>query len=124
MLTGQEVSPMGDIDFEGLTYEPAYGEVTDEAQPFCRAVRVRSAAEAEATFLMLVGGNERLVSETADGYVIDMTALDCHSTGKKQSLGTLTFHREGGRNDMGYAEVSIPCMPHLRQITMASTTSA
>ena len=116
MLTGQEVSPMGDIDFEGLTYEPAYGEVTDEAQPFCRAVRVRSAAEAEATFLMLVGGNERLVSETADGYVIDMTALDCHSTGKKQSLGTLTFHREGGRNDMGYAEVSIPCMPHLQQI--------
>ena len=90
--------------------------MTDEAQPFCRAVRVRSAAEAEATFLMLVGGNERLVSETADGYVIDMTALDCHSTGKKQSLGTLTFHREGGRNDMGYAEVSIPCMPHLRQI--------
>ena len=116
MLTGQEVSPMNDIDFEGQTFEPAYGEVTDEAQPFCRAVCVRSAAEAEAAFRMLVGGNERLVSETSDGYTIDMTALDCHSTGKKQSLGTLTFHREGGRNDMGYAEVSIPCIPHLRQI--------
>ena len=115
-LTGQEVSPMTDIDFEGRTYEPAYGEVANEAQPFCRAVCVRSAAEAEAAFRMLVGGNERLISETADGYAIDMTALDCHSTGKKQSLGTLTFHREAGRGDMGYAEVSIPCMPHLQQI--------
>lgn len=115
-LTGQTVSPMNDIDFEGQTYEPVYGEVADEAQPLCRTVCVRSAAEAEAAFLMLVGGNDDLVAETADGYVIDMTALDCHSTGKRQNLGTLTFHREDGRNDMGYAEVSISCMPHLQQI--------
>lgn len=115
-LTGETFSPMDDIDIEGKAYEPGYGEVGDEAQPFCRTVVVRSAAEAEAAFLMLVGGNERLVSETSDGYRIDMTSLDCHSTGKRQNLGTLTFHREDGRNDMGYAEVSIGCMPHLQQI--------
>ena len=62
MLTGQDVSPMNDIDFEGRTFEPDYGEVTDEAQPFCRAVCVRSAAEAAAAFRMLVGGNDRLIS--------------------------------------------------------------
>ena len=115
-LTGQALSDTTDIDFEGQTFEPTYGEVLADDKPFERAIKVRSAAAAESYFRLLVGSSDSRISETADGYTIDMTALDCHSTGKKQSLGTLTFHREGGRNDMGYAEVSIPCIPHLRQI--------
>lgn len=116
-LTGQALSDTTDIDFEDQTFEPTYGEVLADDKPFERAIKVRSAAAAESYFRLLVGSSDSRISETADGCTIDLTDLDCHSTGKKQSLGTLTFHRaQDGDSNMGWAEVSIRCIPRLQTI--------
>ncbi len=78
---------------------------------------VRKAALAEGYFCSLAGGASDLVKETSDGYVIDLTNLDCHSTGRKQSLGTLTFHRGSGADNVGYADIDIACIPGLQRIS-------
>jgi hypothetical protein len=116
-LTGQALSDTTDIDFEGQTFEPTYGEVLTDDKPFERAIKVRSAAAAEGYFRLLVGSTANRITETADGCTIDLTNLDSHSTGKKQTLGTLTFHRpQTGDSNMGWAEVSIRCIPRLQTI--------
>lgn len=116
-LTGQALSDTTDIDFEGKTFEPTYGEVLTDDKPFERAIKVRSAAAAEGYFRLLVGSSANRITETADGCTIDLTNLDSHSTGKKQTLGTLTFHRpQTGDSNMGWAEVSIRCIPRLQTI--------
>ena len=116
-LTGQALSDTTDIDFEGKTFEPTYGEVLADDKPFERAIQVRSAAAAESYFRLLVGSSANRITENADGCTIDLTSLDSHSTGKKQTLGTLTFHRpQAGDDNMGWAEVSIHCIPRLQTI--------
>ncbi len=116
-LTGQSLSDTTDIDFEDKTFSPVYGEVLAADNPAERAIRVRSAAAAESYFRLLVGSATSRITETDDGCVIDLTNLDCHSTGKKQNLGMLTFHRsQSGDSNMGYAEVSIRCIPLLNRI--------
>lgn len=110
----------GDIDFEGKTYEPTIGSVRNEANPLERSIRVDNAADAETAFRDLVTGNE-FVSETSDGLVIDLSNLDCREDGRKQNFGTLTFHRGGDGSNTGYADVSIPCIPHLERISYKTT---
>ena len=106
----------GDIDFEGKSYEPTIGSVRDEANPLERSIRVESAADSEVAFRDLVTGNE-FIRETADGLVIDLSNLDCREDGRKQNFGTLTFHRGGDGTNVGYADVNIPCIPHLERIS-------
>ena len=91
-LTGETFSDTTDVDFEGRTYEATIGEVRNESRPSERSIQVSSASLAEGYFRSLAGGASELITETDDGCKIDLTNLDCHSTGKKQSLGTLTFH--------------------------------
>ena len=116
-LTDENFSDTTDVDFEGRTFEAAIGEVRNESRPSERSIRVRTAALAEGYFRSLAGGASALVKETADGYVIDLTNLDCHSTGRKQSLGTLTFHRGSGADNVGYADIDIACIPGLQRIS-------
>ena len=58
-LTGQALSDTTDIDFEGKTFEPTYGEVLADDKPFERAIQVRSAAAAESYFRLLVGSSAK-----------------------------------------------------------------
>ena len=116
-LTGESFSDTTDVNFEGRTFEAAIGEVRNESRPSERSIMVRKAALAEGYFRSLAGGASALVKETADGYVIDLTNLDCHSTGRKQSLGTLTFHRGSGADNVGYADIDIACIPGLQRIS-------
>ena len=116
-LTGQTFSDTADIDFEGHTYTPQYGSVRDATNPLERSILVRNAKSAEGYFRTLAGAGASHITETADGCALDLTALDCHSTGKRQSLGTLTFHREGDGNCVAYADVRIDCIPELRRIS-------
>ena len=116
-LTGESFSDTTDVNFEGRTFEAAIGEVRNESRPSERSIMVRKAALAEGYFCSLAGGASDLVKETSDGYVIDLTNLDCHSTGRKQSLGTLTFHRGSGADNVGYADIDIACIPGLQRIS-------
>jgi hypothetical protein len=116
-LTGETFSDTTDVDFEGRTYEPTIGVVRNESRPSERSIQVSSATLAEGYFRSLAGGASELITETADGCKIDLTNLDCHSTGKKQSLGTLTFHHGYGASDVGYADVDIPSIPSLQRIS-------
>ena len=121
MLTGQALSDITDIDFEDKTFEPTYGEVLSDDKPFERAILAKSADAAESYFRLLVGSSANRITETSDGCTIDLTDLDSHSTGKKQTLGTLTFHRQqAGEANMGWAEVSIRCIPRLQSIVYKS----
>ena len=116
-LTGETFSDTTDVDFEGRTYEPTIGVVRNESRPSERSIQVSSASLAEGYFRSLAGGASELITETDDGCKIDLTDLDCHSTGRKQSLGTLTFHNGYGANDVGYADVDIPSIPSLQRIS-------
>ena len=126
-LTGETFSDTTDVDFEGRTYEATIGEVRNESRPSERSIQVSSEGLAEGYFRSLAGGASELITETDDGCKIDLTNLDCHSTGKKQSLGTLTFHRAGdspllgggagGGANIGYADVDIPSIPALQRIS-------
>ncbi len=117
MLTDETFSDTTDVNFEGRTYEPAIGQVRNESRPSERSIQVRTAALAEGYFRSLAGGASDLITETSDGCKIDLTNLDCHSTGKKQSLGTLTFHRAEGGDNVGYADIDIACIPGLQRIS-------
>ena len=117
MLTGENFCDTTDVDFEGRTYEATIGVVRNESRPSERSIKVRTATLAEGFFRSLVGGASELITETADGCKIDLTNLDCHSTGRKQSLGTLTFHRAEGGDNIGYADIDIPCIPSLQRIS-------
>ena len=50
-------------------------------------------------------------------YLKDLPIL---ADGKTLTLGTLTFHRDGGPRRYGYVEVDIPCIPHLERIDYLS----
>ena len=117
LLTGETFSDTTDVDFEGHTYEATIGEVRNESRPSERSIQVSSATLAEGYFRSLAGGASDLITETADGCKIDLTNLDCHSTGKKQNFGTLTYHNGYGANDVGYADIDIPCIPSLQRIS-------
>lgn len=110
-LTGRnDIGP----DFDQQRFEPDYGSVRDEAQPYVRAIAVSDEAEAERQFLALVGN--RFVEKTADGLKIKLTDMNLRTDGRRQSLGTLTFHTVSNGERLAYTDVAIDCLPTLRRI--------
>lgn len=115
-LTGLEFNDTTDIDFENRTFEANCGELRDHSRLWERCLMVRSAVLAESYFKALVN-DSALMKTTDDGYIVDMTSLDTHSSGHKQNFGKLTFHRGTGADNVGYVDVEIPCIPGLERIT-------
>ena len=117
-LTGQQVNGADGIDISNKTFEPVIGEVRDNADPFNRSVWVEEPEMAEDYFLSLIGQDSLLISKTADGYVINLTNLEgIGSGGQKLNLGTLTYHRASDGSCVGYADIDMPCIPHLQRIS-------
>jgi len=117
----EEVTP----DVVNRTYEPAYGVTLDESAPFVRAVKCDTITDAENLFRALAGidsaNAERLLTPTADGYVLSLKDLPILPDGKRFTLGTLTFHHDSSSGRYGYAEIAIPCIPHLERIDFLSS---
>ena len=124
LLAGVELDDVSSIDLEGQTYTPVIGWNYGLKDSSVRAVQVRDAIDAELQFCSLVGGSSDLVAETDDGYLIDLTNLDCRTDGKRQSLGTLTFHRATTNKNVGYADIDIACIPGLKRILYLTDNQA
>lgn len=116
MLTDQEFSDTTDIDFENRTFESDFGDLRDHSRLWERSIKVRNADLAESYFRSLAGGGSAIIRDTDDGCVMDLTNLDTHSSGRKQNFGKLTFHRGSDADNVGYADVEIPCIPGLERI--------
>ena len=106
-LTGQDLSAEDVMNLNGKTYEAQYGETLDEGDPLEQTLFVKSAEMAEAYFCSLAGGYEEYLHEVAGGYRIDLSSV---------GAGTLEFTRDGDGSNVGYAIVTIPCLPHLQRI--------
>ena len=107
-LLDSEVTPEQIDELKKQNLEPAYGLVTDESNSFERTVIVDNSDRAEAAFCGLAGWSESVLSQTAEGYMINLTAI---------GMGSLEFFFEGDGSNVGYASVDIPCIPHLQRIT-------
>lgn len=106
------------------THEPIYGVSLDDESSTVRVVKCDTIIDAELRFREIAGldsaAASHLLTPTSDGYVLDLRNLPIHQDGKTLSLGTLTFHREGGPSRYGYVDVAIPCIPHLERIDYLS----
>ncbi len=113
-----------DGDVTNTNYEPTYGETLDGEGSTVRAVKCESTTEAEQSFRAIASLDSadavRLLTPTADGYVLSLKDLPILENGKKFTLGTLTFHRDGGPRRYGWVDVDIPCIPHLERIDYLS----
>ncbi|MBO7602962.1 MAG: right-handed parallel beta-helix repeat-containing protein [Bacteroidales bacterium] len=107
-LLCRNVTPEELIELKDKKIEPEIGRVTDDSNPFDRAVKIDEKESAEFYFGGLVGWNPAVFEETAGGSIIDLTPI---------GLGRLEFFREPDGSNVGYATVDIPCMPHLERIT-------
>mgnify|MGYP007069874306 CR=1 FL=1 len=111
-------------DVTSQTFEPAYGETLDGEGPTVRAVKCESTEGAEQSFRAIAGLDSddavRLLTATPDGYAFILKDLPILKNGKKFTLGTLTFHRDGGPRRYGWVDVDIPCIPHLERIDYLS----
>ena len=123
-LAGVEQDDTLGIDFEGQTYAPVVGWDYSAKEPGTRIVQVFDESDAVLQFYNLVGGSSDLVTETADGYLIDLTDLDCRTDNKRQRLGTLVFHRATTDNNVGYADIDIACIPGLKRILYMTKSQA
>ena len=111
-------------DVVNETHEPTYGTTLDDAGATVRVMKCESTAAAELSFRAIAGLDSadavRMYTPTADGYQLDLRNLPILPDGKTFTLGTLTFHRDGGPRRHGYVEVDIPCIPHLERIDYLS----
>jgi hypothetical protein len=102
------------------TYEPTYGMTLDDAGATVRVMKCESTEAAELSFRAIASLDSadavRMYTPTADGYVLNLKDLPILADGKKFTLGTLTFHRDGGPRRYGWVDVDIPCIPHLERI--------
>jgi hypothetical protein len=98
--------------FDLEKYEPVYGIVLDESNPYVRSVQCDSAKTAEQMFRDLVGQDE-LLTTTADGLSVTLKDMPLMTDGTLLTLGTLTFHRGDGQSELGSVDIRISCMPHL-----------
>ena len=108
-------------DFDTKRYEPDYGTVRDEAQPYVRAVAVVDATQAENQFLSL--GGAAFAVKTPDGLKVTLADMNLRTDGRRQTLGTLTFHRAADGERLAYADVEIACLPTLRRIDYIDETN-
>lgn len=108
----------------GQTFEPTYGQTIDGEASTVRATKAISTEYAEQIFRSMTGMDDeaakRLLTATPDGYELSLRDLPVLEGGKLLTLGTLTFHRDGGSPRYGYVEVDIPCIPHLERIDYLS----
>ncbi len=111
-------------DVVNETHEPTYGMTLDDAGATVRVMKCESTAAAELSFRAIAGLDSadavRMYTPTADGYQLDLRNMPILPDGKTLTLGTLTFHRDGGPRRHGYVEVDIPCIPHLERIDYLS----
>ena len=96
-------------------FEPKYGEVRDESQPFVRSVQCDDAQLALDQFYAIVGGGS-LATPTSDGYEVSLKDMPLLPNGGAISIGTLTFHKGNGADNVGYIDIDIPCIPKLSRI--------
>lgn len=111
-LLDKEVTPDQVSDYVKGKWDARYGQPLEEEPAFKRVVVVKSASAAESAFCGLAGWREDILEKTADGYKIDFSSL---------GLGTLEFFRTPDGNNLGYATVNIPCIPHLQRIDYMSS---
>lgn len=116
-LTGVEnVTP----DVVNQNLEPTYGQILDGESSTVRVVKCAGTDESEQLFRAIACldslAASLLYTPTPDGYELSLKDLPILPDGKLFSLGTLTFHRDGGPRRYGYVEVEIPCIPHLERI--------
>ena len=109
-LTGTE-----EVTIPLNTYEPNYGIVLDESNPLLRIVVCETTEQAEADFRSIVGYND-LLTPTSDGYTVSLRNVPWDEEGTTVTLGTLTFHRGDGTENMGSIDVDIRCIPTLGRI--------
>lgn len=102
-------------DFEQQKFLPTVGVALNESQPFVRAVRAESAADAERKFRALALNSE-LLEPTADGLRLTLLQMQWKPQGERRDFGTLTFHRADSQGCVGYVEVEIPCLPELQRL--------
>ena len=111
-------------DVVNETHEPTYGMTLDDLGATVRVKKCEGTEAAEQSFRAIAGLDStdaaRLYTPTADGYVLNLTDLPILKDGKKFTLGTLTFHRDGGPRRYGWVDVDIPCIPHLERIDYLS----
>lgn len=107
-LLDRNVSPDEVQTYVGGKWEARYGQALEEEPTFERAILVKDAAAAESAFCGLAGWREDILEKTADGYKVDLSAVE---------LGTLEFFRTPDGSNLGYATVNIPCIPRLRRIS-------
>ena len=111
-------------DVVNETYEPTYGMTLDDLGATVRVKKCEGTEAAEQSFRAIAGLDStdavRMYTPTADGYVLNLTDLPILKDGKKFTLGTLTFHRDGGPRRYGWVDVDIPCIPHLERIDYLS----
>lgn len=111
-LTGiTEVDPR----FDQKKYEPTYGSIIDEAQPFVRSLKCDSVETAELNFRGIVSA-DTLITPTPDGLAISLKDMPLMADGTKLTLGTMVFHRGDGIRLTGWVDVDIPCIPKLQRI--------
>ena len=120
-LTGVEnVTP----DVVNQNLEPTYGQILDGESSTVRVVKCAGTDESEQLFRAIACldslAASLLYTPTPDGYELSLKDLPILPDGKRFSLGTLTFHRDGGPRRYGYVEVEIPCIPHLERIDYLS----
>ena len=120
-LTGVEnVTP----DVVNQNLEPTYGQILDGESSTVRVVKCAGTDESEQLFRAIACldslAASLLYTPTPDGYELSLKDLPILPDGKLFSLGTLTFHRDGGPRRYGYVEVEIPCIPHLERIDYLS----
>ena len=107
-------------DAFSTNHEPTYGVSLEGESTTVRSVKCESTEEAELSFREITGLDSvsaaRLLTATPDGYLLSLKDLPIMAEGKQISLGTLTFHRDGGPRRYGWVDVDIPCIPHLERI--------
>lgn len=111
-------------DVPGKTYEPTYGITLEGEGSTVRAVKCYSKECADAMFRALTGVDEDdahlVLTPTLDGYELSLRDLPILEDGNTFTLGTLTFHRDGGPRRYGWVDVEISCIPHLERIDFLS----
>ena len=114
-LLGQDIGPDQVTGMKDGTYDPQIGKVLDQSNPFERAVFVDDEEMAETLFRGMLGWRDEILTETADGCRADLSGIE---------LGTLEFFRSDGGANVGYAQVDIPCIPHLQRIVYMTQDQA
>lgn len=102
-------------DFASKTYPPIYGKVLDESKSFVRAMKADDQERALELFEMIVEQDD-LLSQTSDGYSVELRLPDKVAQQGKTSFGKLTYHESKDPSRVAYVDVEMPNIPNLQRI--------